>query len=54
MKLIDTSAWVEFLRRKGDPGAKQSIRAALPVICRDTHFDAIRKVVGEKLKVEQI
>lgn len=131
MKLIDTSAWVEFLRRKGDPGAKQTvarllqadlsaytcpvrfellsgvkpeeeadlaqafafshhlpfevddwrqaallerqlrakgltiprndlfvatvaIRAALPVICRDTHFDAIRKVVGVKLKVEQI
>ncbi|MSU20870.1 MAG: PIN domain-containing protein [Pedosphaera sp.] len=25
MKLIDSSAWVEFLRRKGDPVAKQIV-----------------------------
>ena len=25
MKLIDTSAWVEFLRRKGDPSVKQTV-----------------------------
>jgi len=25
MKLIDTSAWVEFLRRKGDPVVKQHV-----------------------------
>ena len=25
MKLIDSSAWVEFLRRKGDPATKQKV-----------------------------
>jgi predicted nucleic acid-binding protein len=25
MKLIDSSAWVEFLRRKGDPATKQRV-----------------------------
>lgn len=131
MRLIDSSAWVEFLRRRGDPGVKNTvarllqadqaaytcpirfellsgvkpdeeddleqafalshhlsfdqddwrgaallerqlrekgntvprndlfvatvaIRTGLPVVCRDTHFDIIRKVVGEKLKVEQV
>ena len=131
MKLVDTSAWVEFLRRKGDPVVKQAvarllqadeaaytcpirfellsgakaseendlewaldlarhflfgqddwraagllerqlrgkgltiprndlfvatvaIRADLTVICRDSHFDAVRKASGDRLKVEQI
>jgi predicted nucleic acid-binding protein len=130
MKLVDSSLWIEFLRRKGDPEVKHlvarllesetaaytcpirfellsgvrpgeeadlaqalefslqlpfevddwraaallerelrakgltiprndlfvatvAIRAKLPVACRDTHFDAIRKVVGARLAVEQ-
>ena len=131
MRLVDTSAWVEFLRRKGDAQVKQAvaqlvhsdlaaytcpvrfellsgvkpeeeadleqalafgrhvpferedwraaallerqlrtrgltlprndlfvatvaIRTRLSVACRDTHFDAMREVVGETLNVEQI
>jgi len=131
MRLIDTSAWVEFLRRKGDSKVKHAVarllqadqaaytcpirfellagakpneeadleqalalaqyfpfgqddwrdaallerqlrckgltiprndifvaavavRAGLTVVCRDSHFDAIRKIVGEKFKVEQV
>jgi predicted nucleic acid-binding protein len=131
MKLIDSSAWVEFLREKGDPAVKQvvarliqadaaaytcpvrfellsgvrpdeeadleqafafshhlaferddwreaallerqlrakgqavprndlfvatvAIRAGLTVTCRDTHFDAMRRIVGGRLKVEQV
>lgn len=131
MKLVDSSAWVEFLRRKGDPTVKHivarllqadqsaytcpirfellsgvkpneeadlqqafalsyhfpfaqedwrnaallerqlrakglniprndlfvatvAMRANLPVLCRDAHFDAVRKIVGTGLKVEQI
>ena len=131
MKLIDSSAWVEFLRRKGDPAVKHhvarllsadqaaytcpirfellsgvkpaeeedleqafhlsrhfpferndwseaallerqlraagltiprndlfvaavAIRAGLPVVCRDAHFDAMRKALGERLRVEQV
>ena len=29
MKLVDSSAWVEFLRRKGDPVAKQAVARLL-------------------------
>jgi predicted nucleic acid-binding protein len=131
MKLVDSSAWVEFFRRKGDPGIKRivaslvqsdqaaftcpirfelltgarpgeeadlervfalsqhfpfeqddwreaarlerhfrgrgvhiprndlfvatiALRADLPIICRDAHFSAAQKIVGEKLKVEQV
>jgi len=131
MKLVDTSAWIEFLRKKGDPAIKQAvarlidadlaawtcpvrfellsgarpgeradveqvlgycrhipfecedwreaaaierqlrsrgltiprndlfvaaaaIRAAIPVICRDAHFDAIRRVLGARVQVEQV
>ena len=131
MKLIDSSAWVEFFRRKGDPIAKQrvarileddqaaytcpvrfellsgvkpeeeadlteafrlsshvpfasddwkeaalleralrskgvtiprndlfvatvGIRTGLGVVCRDAHFDAVKRVVGTRLTVEQI
>lgn len=131
MKLIDSSAWVEFLRRQGDPKVKHAvarllqadhaaftcpiqfellsgarpaeeadleqalglaqhfpfgaddwreaarlerqlrgkgltiprndlfvatvaIRTGLTIVCRDKHFDAIRKAIGEKLKVEQV
>jgi len=131
MRLVDSSAWVEFLRRKGNPAVKQSvarllqvdraaftcpirfellsgvkpdeetdleqafalshhfpfemgdwreaatlerqlrangltiprndlfvatvaIRLAIPVLCRDAHFDAMRKALGERLKVEQV
>lgn len=131
MKLVDSSAWVEFLRRRGDPGVKSvvarlldadlaaytcpvrfellsgvrpgeeedleqafalsrhlpfeqddwrraalmerqlrarglaiprndlfvatvAVRAGLPIVCRDTHFDAARRILGEKLKVEQV
>jgi predicted nucleic acid-binding protein len=131
MKLVDTSAWVEFLRRKGDPAVKQAvarllqadlaaytcpvrfellsgvkpeeetyldqafafshhlpfkrqdwdeaarlerrfrangltiprndlfvatvaIRTRSPVVCRDSHFDAMGQVVGGKLAVEQV
>ncbi len=131
MKLVDTSAWVEFLRRKGDPVVKQAvarllqadlaaytcpvrfellsgvkpeeetdleqafafsqhfpferqdwdeaarlerrfrangltiprndlfvatvaIRTRSPVVCRDSHFNAMRQVVGGKLAVEQL
>ena len=34
--------------------ATVAIRTGLCVACRDTHFDAMRKVVGEKLNVEQV
>lgn len=131
MKLVDTSAWIEFLRRQGDPAVKQvvarliqadqaahtcpmqfellsgaraneeadlesalglsrrivfepadwtaaallerqlrakgltvprndlfvatvAIRARMPVVCRDVHFDVIRKVTGSKLDVEPV
>ncbi|MBM3837586.1 MAG: PIN domain nuclease [Verrucomicrobia bacterium] len=131
MRLIDSSAWVEFLRRRGDPNVKSlvarllqadhaaytcpirfellsgvkpdeeddleqafalsrhvvfepsdwrdaallerqlrargltiprndlfvatvAIRTGLPVVCRDTHFDAARKCAGDKLQVEQV
>ena len=131
MKLVDSSAWVEFLRRKGDPAVKQivgrllqadqvaftcpirfellsgvrpgeehdleqafalshhllfepsdwceaarlerqfrarglqvprndlfvatvAIRAGVPIVCRDSHFTAAQKIIGEKLKVEQV
>jgi predicted nucleic acid-binding protein len=131
MKLVDTSAWVEFLRRQGDPTVKQvvarliqadqaaytcpihfellsgarsqeeadlrsalgfshrmvfepadwtaaallerqlrakgltvprndlfvaivAIRARVPVVCRDVHFDAIRRVAGSQLGVEPV
>jgi predicted nucleic acid-binding protein len=29
MKLVDTSAWVEFLRRRGDPSVKQAVARLL-------------------------
>ena len=29
MKLVDTSAWVEFLRRQGDPQAKKAVATLL-------------------------
>ena len=29
MKLVDTSAWVEFLRRKGNPAVKQAVARLL-------------------------
>lgn len=131
MKLIDSSAWVQFLRRKGEPAVKQAvarllqadqaaftcpirfellsgvkpneeddlerafdlshefpfepedwreaavferqlrakglviprndlfvatvaIRLGIPVLCRDAHFDTMRKALGERLKVEQV
>ena len=131
MKLVDTSAWIEFLRRQGDPAIKQAvarliqadqaaytcpiefellsgarsneeadlenalgfsrrivfepadwaaaallerqllakgltvprndlfvatvaIRVRVPVVCRDVHFNAIRKVTGSKLGVEPV
>ena len=131
MKLVDSSAWVEFLRRKGDPKVKNivarllqvdqaaytcpirfellsgvksgeesdleqafalshhfpfeqddwveaarlerrlrargltvprndlfvatvAIRTGAVVLCRDAHFSAAQKVVGEKLKIEQV
>jgi len=131
MRLVDSSAWVEFLRKKGDPSVKQAvarliqaelaaytcpirfellsgvrpgeeadlerafafshhlpfepedwreaallerqlrakglavprndlfvatvaIRASLVVLCRDSHFDTVRRVVGQRMKVEQV
>ena len=131
MKLVDTSAWVEFLRRKGDANVKHAVarllqadqaaytcpirfellsgvkageendleqalalarhfqfepddwraaallerqlrgrglilprndlfvatvamRTNLTLVCRDTHFDTVRKVAGDSLKVEQL
>jgi predicted nucleic acid-binding protein len=131
MKLVDSSAWIEFLRRKGDPATKHkvarlleaeltaytcpiefellsgvrpgeeadlkqalqfsrhipfthgdwraagllerklrsagitiprndlfvatvAIRAGLTLSCRDAHFDAISRVVGNELDVEQL
>jgi predicted nucleic acid-binding protein len=131
MKLVDTSAWVEFLRRAGDPQAKRvvaglledglaaytcpirfellsgvrpeeeddlqqalgfshhilfeaddwreaaslerllrkrgvriprndlfvatvAIRTALPLLCRDAHFNAIAKALCKQLTVDQI
>ena len=131
MKLVDTSAWVEFLRRKGDAKVKHAVarllhadqavytcpirfellsgvkageeedleqvfvlarhipfepedwrtaallerqlrgrgltiprndlfvatvamRTSLTLVCRDAHFDTIRKVAGDSLKVEQL
>jgi predicted nucleic acid-binding protein len=130
MKLVDTSAWVEFLRRKGDPRVKHAVanliqregaaytcpirfellsgvrggeeadleralglshhlpfgpedwaeaarmerrlraggltiprndlfvaaaalRAGVAVLCRDEHFAAMARVIGDKLKIEQ-
>ena len=29
MKLVDTSAWIEFLRHRGDPSAKEVVAALL-------------------------
>lgn len=131
MRLVDSSAWVEFLRRKGDLAVKQAvarllqadrvaftcpirfellsgvrpdeeadleqafglshhfpfepgdwrdaamlerqlrakgltiprndlfvatvaIRLGIPVLCRDAHFEAARKALGARLKVEQV
>ena len=131
MKLVDTSAWIEFLRRKGDPKIKHAVarllaadhaaytcpvrfellsgvkpgeeadlqqvlvlaqnfpfeagdwtaaaqlerqlrgkgltiprndlfvavvakRTGLTVVCRDAHFDVLRKIAGDTLKVEQV
>ena len=131
MKLVDTSAWIEFLRRKGDPVVKHAVarllqadrvactcpvrfellsgvkpseeadlqqalalaqhfnfepadwtaaaqlerqlrgkgltiprndlfvavvamRTGFPVVCRDSHFDAMQKIAGQTLKVEQV
>jgi predicted nucleic acid-binding protein len=131
MKLVDSSAWVEFLRRKGHPAVKHAvarlleadvaaytcpirfellcgvkkgeeadlaeafrfshhlpftvedwkgaaqlerelrlsgltiprndlfvatvaIRTGVPVVCRDAHFDQVRRIVGERLGVEQL
>ena len=131
MKLVDTSAWIEFLRRKGDPKVKHAVarllaadhaaytcpvrfellsgvkageeadlrqvlalaqnfpfeaddwtaaaqlerqlrgkgltiprndlfvavvarRTGLTLMCRDTHFDALHKMAGDTLKVEQV
>ena len=131
MRLVDSSAWVEFLRRKGDPDIKNivarllqadqaaytcpirfellsgvrpneetdlqqafalshhfpfeqddwqeaarlerqlrtkglniprndlfvatvAIRTGLTILCRDAHFSAATKVIGDKLKVEQV
>ena len=34
--------------------ATVAIRASLTVTCRDTHFDVVRRVVGQRLKVEQL
>ena len=34
--------------------ATVAIRARLPVTCRDAHFDSMQKVVGERLKTEQV
>ena len=130
MKLVDTSAWVEFLRRKGDLKVKHAVarllqadqaaytcpirfellsgvkageegdleqvfalarhlpfepedwraaallerqlrgqgltiprndlfvatvamRTGLTLVCRDTHFDAVKKAAGDPLKIEQ-
>ncbi len=131
MKIVDTSGWIEFLRKRGDAAVKQAvarlinadlaaytcpirfellsgvrpeeeadleqafafsqhipferddwreaallerrfrakgvtiprndlfvatvaIRTRMAVICRDSHFEVMRKVVGDKLKVEQV
>jgi predicted nucleic acid-binding protein len=130
MKLVDTSAWVEFLRRKGDSKVKHAVaqllqadqavytcpirfellsgvkageeedleqvfalarhipfepedwrtaallerqlrgrgltiprndlfvatvavRTGLTLVCRDTHFDVVKKTAGDPLKIEQ-
>ncbi len=34
--------------------ATVAIRAGLPLLCRDAHFDALRKVFAGRLAVEQI
>ncbi len=131
MKLVDTSAWVEFLRRKGEVKVKEAVarllemelaaytcpvrfellsgvkpgeeadlqqlfkfsrhvpfapedwaeaaaleresraggltiprndlfvatvalRVEVPVVCRDAHFEAMRKILGTRLQVEQV
>lgn len=131
MRLVDSSAWVEFLRRQGDPRVKQAvarliqadlaaytcpirfellsgvrpgeeadleeafahschfrfeqddwleaavlerqlrtkgltvprndlfvatvaIRTGLPVSCRDAHFNVVKRMVGDRLVVEQL
>jgi len=30
------------------------MRTNLTLVCRDTHFDTVRKVAGDSLKVEQL
>jgi predicted nucleic acid-binding protein len=34
--------------------ATVAIRAEVPVVCRDAHFEAMRQVLGTQLQVEQV
>jgi len=34
--------------------ATVAIRVGVPVVCRDAHFEAMRKVLGTPLQVEQV
>jgi predicted nucleic acid-binding protein len=58
MKLVDSSAWVEFLRRKGDPKVKQIVarlleaeQAAYTCPIRFELWSGVR--VGEESDLEQ-
>ena len=52
MTLIDTSAWIEFFRPKGDPLIATVAHAQhLPLLAKDAHFEAIRELAMPELKI---
>ena len=58
MRLVDTSAWVEFLRRQGDPRVKQAVarylQADLAAYTCPTRFELLSGVKpAEKADLEQ-
>jgi len=34
--------------------ATVAMRTSLTLVCRDAHFDTVRKVAGDSLKIEQL
>jgi len=59
MKLVDTSAWVEFLRRKGDPKVKHAVARLLQtdqaVYTCPIRFELLSGVkAGEEEDLEQV
>ena len=59
MKLVDTSAWIEFLRKKGDPAIKQAVArlidADLAAWTCPVRFELLSGArPGERADVEQV